>query len=146
MGFWPQHYEPIELIGRCLLEVRIEFSVAYSKRAQKLLVGRSQTLLIYFIFVLIIVFVCGPHIYNFVSKQFSICFNLFLICFSCLCGFSSTDLSIYDFFKKHKDFCRNIFPRFSKSFPQVISPSDSLPYYTFPHPRATSSFSLCFIH
>ena len=36
---------PIELIGRCLLDVRIGFDVAYPKRAQKLLVGRSQTLL-----------------------------------------------------------------------------------------------------
>lgn len=41
----------IELIGRCLFEVLIEFFDACSKRAQKLLVGRSQTLLIYFIFV-----------------------------------------------------------------------------------------------
>ena len=55
---WPQHYRPIELIGRCLLEVLIGFYFAYPKRAQKLLVGRSQTLLIYFIFVLIM-FVCG---------------------------------------------------------------------------------------
>lgn len=47
---------PIELIGRCLLDVRIGFDFAYPKRAQKLLVGRSQTLLIYYLYKM---FVCG---------------------------------------------------------------------------------------
>ena len=37
----------IELIGRCLLDVRIGFDFAYPKRAQKLLVDRLQTLLKY---------------------------------------------------------------------------------------------------
>ena len=86
----------IELIGRCLLvQVRIGFFVACPKRAQKLLVGQSQTLLIYFIFVLIIFLfvVLVSRINNFIFT-----FLLLFLCnFSCLCGFSSTDLSLHLF-------------------------------------------------
>ena len=46
---------PIELIGRCLLGGTSGFYDAYPKRAQKLLVGRSQTLLICYFYM----FICG---------------------------------------------------------------------------------------
>ena len=88
---------PIELIGRCLFEVHIGFGYAYPKRVQKLLVGRSQTLLIYYFNNM---FICGTSPL-FVFATF---LSLILQFFTCLCGCSSTDLSLPDFSKKRKRF------------------------------------------
>ncbi len=82
------------------MEVHIGFGVAYPKRAQKLLVGRSQTLLNYY-------FICGnPSLTLHFLLLIIVYFCSFLLC---LCGCSSTDLSLPDFFKKRKRFFARFF-------------------------------------
>ena len=110
------------------------FGNAYPKRAPKLLVGRSQTLLSYAV---------GGSIHT------DNCYvSIFIFCsFNCLCGCLSTDLSLANFSKKRKHYFADfsiflpLFHSFAKSplletlklFHTVENPTFATPV-SLPHP------------
>lgn len=119
----PSHLQPLRdlkckegWVFTCVPTIRVNWEVfvrgthgfgdAYPKRAPKLLVGRSQTLLSYAV---------GGSIHT------DNCYvSIFIFCsFNCLCGCLSTDLSLANFSKKRKHYFGQFFHIFT----------------TFPHPR-----------
>lgn len=102
--------------------MRIGFYFAYPKRAQKLLVDRSQTLLIYFIFCFDNVCLCYSTQYNF---RF-----LFVV----RCGIS-TEPSIIESSEKRKQNSATFFHTFTKVFHNRTTFLPCLSRVdTFPHP------------
>lgn len=100
----------LELIGRCLLGGTSGFYDAYPKRAQKLLVGRSQTLLICYIFICL--FVVLP---RFVFATF-LCY---FCSFSLVCMGFRPLISVYPIFSENASIILKIlslFPLFPVTF------------------------------
>lgn len=112
----PSHLQPLRdlkckegWVFTCVPTIRVNWEVfvrgthgfgdAYPKRAPKLLVGRSQTLLSYAV---------GGSIHT------DNCYvSIFIFCsFNCLCGCLSTDLSLANFSKKRKHYFGQFFPYF----------------------------------